>query len=278
MSADNAVRDPVAAVLRVAGQHGIRVTKPVVLHDLFSMVVHLAPAPVVARVPTAVARLRPPTPERLGRELAVAQFLADHGLPVVTPSAEVPPGPHFMDGYAITFWTYVEPDPAREVSNADCLAMLGDLHAGLRAYPGDLPDLADLAIDRQWLQLMDNAGPILDDADRAAIHAAADRIIPALRATADKQPLHGDVHPGNIIASRSGLLWTDFEEVCRGPLEWDLASIGPTAEPLPRHDRDLLEVCAQARTLQVAVCLIAIRDVTGSDWDDAIHELLQQIR
>jgi thiamine kinase-like enzyme len=39
------------------------------------------------------------------------------------------------------------------------------------------------------------------------------------------QPLHGDAHPGNLLNTTLGLLWTDWEDTFRGPVEWDLASI-----------------------------------------------------
>jgi thiamine kinase-like enzyme len=39
------------------------------------------------------------------------------------------------------------------------------------------------------------------------------------------QPLHGDAHEGNLLPTTRGLLWTDWEDTFRGPVEWDLASI-----------------------------------------------------
>ncbi|MDN5934112.1 MAG: hypothetical protein L0I24_24075 [Pseudonocardia sp.] len=42
----------VAAAVGIAHDHGVAVEDPVVLHDLFSVRVHLRPAPVVARIPT----------------------------------------------------------------------------------------------------------------------------------------------------------------------------------------------------------------------------------
>lgn len=35
--------------------------------------------------------------------------------------------------------------------------------------------------------------------------------------------LHGDAHPGNLPLADGQWRWTDFEEACRGPREWDLA-------------------------------------------------------
>jgi thiamine kinase-like enzyme len=37
--------------------------------------------------------------------------------------------------------------------------------------------------------------------------------------------LHGDAHSGNLLRTPEGLLWTDFEDACSAPLEWDLACL-----------------------------------------------------
>ncbi|MEU4345573.1 hypothetical protein AB0H00_30705 [Nocardia sp. NPDC023852] len=43
---------------------GLTVTNATVLHDVFSVVVHLAPSPVVVRVPTVVRPTSTSTPRR----------------------------------------------------------------------------------------------------------------------------------------------------------------------------------------------------------------------
>ena len=53
-------RRAVAAAVGLAHEKGIRVDEPFVLADLFSLMVHLRPAPVVARVATCMPRLRTP--------------------------------------------------------------------------------------------------------------------------------------------------------------------------------------------------------------------------
>jgi hypothetical protein len=135
-------RQAVAAAVAVARRHGLGVEQPAVLNDLFSVMVHLRPAPVVARVPTWVSRLRVPVGDWLDREIAVTTYLSDQGLPVVTPSQELPPGPHHHDGFAISFWTYLEPDPEllarctelRALQVALCLAGLYDVFGDLEGW------------------------------------------------------------------------------------------------------------------------------------------------
>src|SRR3954451_18502571 len=59
------------AALAVAEALGLRVGAPAVLHDGSNLLVHLRPAPVVARVPTVTGMVRPGA-GWLQREVAVA--------------------------------------------------------------------------------------------------------------------------------------------------------------------------------------------------------------
>jgi hypothetical protein len=275
---DERSRGAVAAALAVARAHGLRVTEPTVLNDLFSVMVHLRPAPVVARVPTWTARLRTTVVDWLEREVAVTAFLSEQGAPVVAPSRELPPGPHRHDGFLVSFWTYLQPDPDRTATAADCSAMLVDLHAALRSYPGQLPTLASAVVDLRWLEALDLAADVLSDADVARLHASAERLGPFLEAPGEVQPVHGDAHPGNLIATRDGLVWIDFEEVCRAPAEWDLATMMDAAAVAAHHRPDpaVLARCTELRALQVALVLIGLHDVFGDlqGWDEGIRSML----
>ncbi|HEY0803630.1 MAG TPA: aminoglycoside phosphotransferase family protein, partial [Pseudonocardiaceae bacterium] len=91
----------------LAARFGVRSTEPTVLSNGSDAVIHLAPTPVVARMATVTALVRPNVATYLATDLAVAGYLADLGAPVVPPSRELPVGPHRMDGHTITFWTYV---------------------------------------------------------------------------------------------------------------------------------------------------------------------------
>jgi Ser/Thr protein kinase RdoA (MazF antagonist) len=156
--------------------------------------------------------------------------------------------------------------------------MLPDLHAALRRYPGDLPPLGTVALDLSgWLARLDAGPDPVGEAARARLHAAADRLRPLLDPAADDRPLHGDAHPGNLIAGCRGLVWNDLEEVCRGPLEWDLAAVGDVdAVRAVPHDPDRLAACGQLRTLQVVLVLILLRPGFGDlpGWDDGIRAML----
>ena len=65
---------------------------------------------------------------------------------------------------------------------------------------------------------------------------------------------HGDAHPGNLLLTRSGLVWTDFEDACLGPREHDIACLPPAAWPYFRAvDQALVRRCADLKSVCVAV-------------------------
>jgi hypothetical protein len=241
--------------------------------------VHLRPAPVVARVATSMPKLRRPISAWLEREIAVTTYLSEMGAPVVEPSRELPPGPHERDGFWTSFWTHVEPDPYRTPTTDDCSAMLVDLHAALRSYPSDLPILGADDIPR-GLELLEKIGDVLGKADANLLRAAAERLCPLWEAPGGEvQPLHGDVHPGNLISTRDGgLVWIDFEDVCLGPVEWDLATIMDPGAVAMHHrpDPELLARCTELRALQVALCLVAFHEDFGDveGWNEGIRTML----
>ncbi|MGH2586504.1 MAG: phosphotransferase family protein, partial [Dehalococcoidia bacterium] len=166
---------------------------------------------------------------------------------------------------------------------ADCSAMLVDLHAVLRSYPGDLPLLAPAVIDiPHWLAMLDRAGDVLSGADVDLLRAAGERLAPFVEAASGNlRPLHGDAHPSNLIATRDGLVWIDFEEVCRGPVEWDFATIMDAGAVAAHHRPDpaVLARCTEARMMQVALVLTALSDIFGDveGWDAGIRGSLDML-
>ncbi len=134
----------IAAATEAGRGLGRTVEAPTVLHDVFSVIVHLAPAPVVVRVPTVLPRTVAVDPAgqaaQQRRELAVAGWLAGQGHPVVAPSPLVAAQPVRAGGFGMTFWTFVEqlPDPG----TGRGAELAAELHAALRGYPEDLPLLS----------------------------------------------------------------------------------------------------------------------------------------
>jgi aminoglycoside phosphotransferase (APT) family kinase protein len=209
-----------AAAVAVAADHGLVSTDPLVLHDGMNVLVHLRPAPVVARVATLTALLRDGD-RSFRREVALAGALARAGAAVVAPSDVVPPGPHAHDGTAVSFWRHVEVLPERPspVDAGRSLAALQEVLAGVDpgwdGEPLDTP-LEDLAAFAR-------RGPAFGADPSLATRAG--ELAAALRGhlAPDTCVLHGDAHPGNLLATPSGWVWADLEDTCRGPRAWDLA-------------------------------------------------------
>jgi hypothetical protein len=239
----------------VARGQGLRVDDPRVLAEGYSVRVHVAPSPVVVRVPTLAADTRPPVRPWLERELAVTGWLVAQGAPVVAPAPGLDPGPHEHDGAVVSLWELVDVDPV-PVAPAAYGRALGDLHAVLDGYAGELPVLPGPWTDVEVGLAACEARGLLDADDLALCRRTRDRL-GHLR-TAGTRVVHGDSHTGNLLRTRDGrLLWNDWEDVGRGPAEWDLASLTLTDEVVAAYpgelDPALLADCRDLRRLQVLV-------------------------
>ena len=260
---------------------GLEVADPKVLHDVFSVVVHLAPSPVVVRVPTVL----PPSfqadlaaqDRRQRDELAVVGWLADLGFPVIPPSPLVPREPVGRDGFSMTFWQLVEIRDVEPDYERNCAAVV-DLHEALREYPGELPFLS--SFDHRVTESLDflaSRPDLLDPADLARARREWAELEPVVGSREGfaaafpdvaVQPVHGDSPPYNLVPAVGGDLHADFELVTTGPVELDLAMIGPdgeaaydraaTARGLSPLDRDVLAVVNAAAAIQVVACLALV--------------------
>lgn len=255
---------------------GLKVEETRVLHDVFSLVVHLHPSPVVARIPLVL----PPgtTPQtvqlRQQRELDVADWLARENVPVTRPSGLVPLEPVREDDFSITFWELVDVAEEHSPYTGGDYELCAALHAALAAYPGVLPFLTPFNEGLPAMMEALEGSPLLSDADLDRAHAEWGALQPVLASVqafrdrfpeADVQPIQGDAPSHNVIRSRSGWVFGDFEDVCLGPVEWDLAGHGPeavtaynaAADPLDMRtiDPELQQVMDAARNLQMIGCL-----------------------
>ena len=247
-----------AAAVKIAASLGVHGADPVILADGANVIVHLRPAPVVAKVAASTTAVRPDDAAWLQRELDVARFLAGRGIPVMTPSPEVPATVHHGDGKLMSFWRYLSPSGDALPGEATIGAMLRDLHATLRSYPGPLPVLAPLADIPAFLARPQTR---LTAGQAAALAAAYARLTAELDPE-PAQPLHGDAGAGNLMATGAGWVWHDFEDTCSGPVAWDLAAStasqrldGPRilaayGEPV---DAAKLAACQQLRRLHLTV-------------------------
>jgi phosphotransferase family enzyme len=200
--------DAVDAAVEVARAHGIRCERPVVLGKAWHVLVHLAPAPLVARVTSGAPGVNSADVEQ---ELRVARHAARSGAPVVRPSDLLPPGPHRHGGHTLVFWRYLVQDGAVDAAAAG--RGLRSLHESLADYEGDLPRAGRADEVRAMLE------PFPPSDDVELLRELASRELP------DGQALHGDAHLFNCIQTRDGPIWHDLETACRGPREYDLAAL-----------------------------------------------------
>lgn len=265
----------VAAAVAAAGARGVRAAEPAVLHNSCNLLVHLRPAPVVARVATATALVRPDVAAWLSRDLAIADHLVKAGVPAVAPSAELPMQPVHQDGFCLTFWTYTRHSADHRPRKGEVAALIADLHAALRDFPGPLPDspVSELPYALDLLA----GGRWLDATAVAELRAEHRWIEAALHEVPDRQAVHGDAHPGNLLATEDGLRWNDFEDTWFGPRAWDLACLAGTtrmdgeAELAHYPDataRDALALCRAGRRLQVLVWTAVLNAHFGDERGD----------
>jgi aminoglycoside phosphotransferase (APT) family kinase protein len=275
----------VAAAVRAARELDLVIDEPVILHDGFSVVVHLAPSPVVVRVPVVlpVAVDLATQSARQTRELRAVAWLAASGFPVVRPSALVPPAPVVRDGFSMTFWEKVEVDTTKAPDWVGNAARVAELHRALRGCPVDLPFLSPVAIMvPACLEHLARNPELIDSADleKAQAEWAAVRPVLTSRAAfearfpnATVQAVHGDAPAYNLIETTSGTRHADFEDVTLGTPEWDLAGFGPEVQGaydaaaselgLPKLDPAVLRVMEAGRSLQLVACLALAPEYPG---------------
>ncbi|SDK11190.1 Thiamine kinase [Nonomuraea maritima] len=271
----------VSAAVAVAESHGILVHEPVVLHDSFSLRIHLRPAPLVARVPTVTALGRPSPGDALAREAAVVSFLHAAGAPVVPPSDLLPPGPYVQDGVAVSFWAHVEHDPDHVITPDAAGRALAELHAVLRGFPGELPRLGPVL--EEPARLLAALAGVCEPDVLGRLRDAHAELAARLSEVGEVQAVHGDAHPGNLLATPGGLLWNDFEETTAGPVGWDLVCLRRTTR-LDGHaalraygvdpDDPALRVYGAARALQGTLWVLARAARSPQRWGPSARAAL----
>ncbi|MEV4799221.1 aminoglycoside phosphotransferase family protein [Nonomuraea sp. NPDC049421] len=271
---------------------GLTVTDAQVLHDLFSVVVHLAPAPVVARVPVVLPAYvdLDLLARRQQTELDVTRWLAEQGTPVIPPSPLVPHAPVRRDGFSLTLWQYVEEDRGKETDYAANAESVAGLHAALRDCPVPLeflsaaePEFVAGALDR-----LAGRPDLISAADLGRARREWQELEPLVRSRAafeqrfpgiELRPVHGDAPAANIFPGAEGDLYADFELVTLGPVEWDMAGLGPDLAAaydrgakdrgLRPLDPDVLRFTDAIGMLRVIACLDLVPQLP------ALHDYLK---
>jgi len=212
------VQRAVQAGRSVASALGLQVEGAVVVHNSNRIAVRLSPCNVLARV----APLSHQTTDDL--EVEVARRLAEAGSPVAELEPRVEPRVYVRNGFSITLWTYYEPVASSDIAPAEYAQALVRLHAGLRQTGVSAPHFTDQVAEAQRLVADREQTPGLPGADRELLGNTLTRLSTGVSGrNTGEQLLHGEPHLGNLLRTRKGLLFVDFETCCRGPVEFDIA-------------------------------------------------------
>ncbi len=211
---------PIRAATETAIAHGIVPDRCDILQNGNTLVLRLSET-LVARVVTDLDGPRQGS-DWFERENAVAQHLARHGAPVIPLHPDLPPGPYEHLGHTLNFWQFVTAINAA-ADPTEIGATLYQCHDLLRSFTPPLPELAILTESVDLLETLNQRGLF----PPATLRMLRDRLVSSIDGLGKFpcQPLHGDAHPGNLLNTTLGLLWTDWEDTFHGPVEWDLASI-----------------------------------------------------
>jgi Phosphotransferase enzyme family len=242
----------VAVATAIAASVDLSVDGVTVLHNSNKLALRLLPCDVMARV-------APVAHQDAEFEIALAQRLAGAASPVAALDPRFEPRPYERDGFVVTWWTYYEPGPQREISAAEYAGALARLHAGMRTLEVATPHFTDRVAEAQELLADRDRTPELADEDRHLLAGALADLTRAIRERgAAEQVLHGEPHPANLLATKDGPLFIDLETCCRGPVEFDLAHApDEVSADYPGVDEDLLRDC---RLLKLAM-------ITTWRWD-----------
>jgi len=241
------IQRALAVATSVASALGLPVDDVIVLHDSNKLTARLLPCDIVARV-------APLAHQAAQFEIEVARRLAETHSPVAALDPRAEPRVYERDGFAVTLWTYYQPVTPREVPPADYATALERLHTGLRQLDVRTPHFTDRVEEAQRLVDSSNLTPDLADADRGLlITTLRSRRQAIIDRGAAEQLLHGEPHPGNVLSTKSGLLFIDLETCCRGPVEFDLAHVPEEViEHYPDADQELLRDCRNLVLAMVA--------------------------
>ena len=211
------VERAVAAVTASATAFGLPSKRATVRHNSNKLALHLQPCDVFARVAW------------IGREIAateidIVQQLTAVDAPVARLAPGVTPKVHHCDDFAVTYWTHYDPSDAKPLSPGGFADALERLHTGMRDVAVDVPHFFDR---------VDEATQLVSDHDRTPALAASGRqlLLDTLgsarheieRHGGAEQLIHGEPHEGNILSTRHGARFIDFETCCVGPVEFDVA-------------------------------------------------------
>jgi Ser/Thr protein kinase RdoA (MazF antagonist) len=164
---------------------------------------------------------RPTAPAQSSLELA--RLLTSVGVRVPAPARD----DAVVEGdLAATAWERLVP-----VAGEPDWRAVGEMVAVVHSLaPGVLPPTYPVpnGEDFPWWQfdeLLDDVGDVLDPRARRGIEAALDQHGGWAGGDVERVVCHGDVHPGNVMATTTGTVLLDWDLLCLAPAAWDHAAL-----------------------------------------------------
>jgi hypothetical protein len=266
------IQRALAVAMSIVSAPGLPVDDAIVLHDSNKLTVRLLPCDIVARVA--------PIADHVAQfEIGLAQRLAEAQSPVAALDPRADPRVYDRDGFVVTLWTYYKPALRVKVSPGDYADALERLHAGMRKLDVRTPHFTDRVESALRLVESSNLTPDLAVADRKLLITKLRSLSRTIVGrSAAEQLLHGEPHRGNVLSTKSGLLFIDFETCCRGPVEFDLAHVPEdVSERYAAADEGLLIECRGLVLAMVAAWRWDLGD-QFPDKERAARALLSALR
>lgn len=234
------------ATREVGSAVGLAVDEATVICNSNKLALRLLPCDVFARVAFAGQ-------EAFAFEIEIARRLSQNGSPVASLDPRVDPCVYQRDGFVFTLWRYYE-QSAINPSAAAYATALERLHVGMAQLDVVAPHFSDRVIEAQRLVESHQRTPRLDDGDRELLSWTLGRCGRRVcEGSSPDQLLHGEPHPGNLLATAEELLFIDLETCCRGPVEFDLAHVPEAvAASYLGADGELLQECRRLVLAMVA--------------------------
>ncbi len=227
----------------------------------------------------AVFRIAPMSEERASRrEVAVVADLAASGAPVAGPEPRIDKNPLVVDEFVVSIWAYFEPTGERTIMPAHFAEMLFELHTHLRAVRADAPHFTERVSLAQGLIRSPELVPEVQEADRELLVRTLNQTKYEIsQSGAREQLLHGEPHSDNVLRTSHGLRFTDFEAICYGPVEFDLADVPTEVADYYPADAALLRSCRGLVLAMVATwCFAGAREHVS--LRDAASGLIAELR
>ena len=237
----------ISAATAISVSNGLAVDDVHVVQNSNKVSLHLAPCGLFARVAMSgqhVAEL----------EIEIASRLTQVGAPVAQLDDRISAQPCEVDGFALTFWRFLEASAPASYNPEATSAALARLHSGMRSVEVDVPHFTDRVAEAQALVESAELTPILTADERQLLAGRLTSIRDRIeRRGVPEQLLHGEPHLGNMVTTADGPRFVDLETCCWGPVEFDLAHVPrDVAAHYPNIDHALLEDCRELVLAMVA--------------------------